>query len=106
MFGGHVRSRLPSSSRLSPGQCEPATFFFLASRDDTMSVLHMFLPACEPARSEALAQLMKTHHIPRHLVKGIARANQSEREAVNSVGASTHRQAAPPQDFQAPPALE
>ncbi|SFQ75248.1 hypothetical protein SAMN05216567_1385 [Variovorax sp. OK605] len=37
-----------------------------------MSSLHMFLPAAEPARSETLARLLKTHHIPRHLVKGIA----------------------------------
>lgn len=31
----------------------------------------MFLPASEPARSEALALLKKTHHLPRHLVRGI-----------------------------------
>jgi len=38
-----------------------------------MSSLQKLLPACEPARSEALALLAKAHHIPRHLVKGIAR---------------------------------
>ena len=31
----------------------------------------MFLPASEPARSEALALLQKTHRVPRHLVRGI-----------------------------------
>jgi len=31
----------------------------------------MFLPASEPARSEALALLQKTHRLPRHLVRGI-----------------------------------
>jgi len=45
-----------------------------------MSVLHMFLPVCEPARSEALAQLRKTHHLPRHLVKGIAIRHREEAE--------------------------
>ncbi|MDR6522049.1 hypothetical protein J2789_004739 [Variovorax paradoxus] len=45
-----------------------------------MSVLHMFLPVCEPARSEALAQLRKTHHLPRHLVKGIAIRHHPETE--------------------------
>ena len=38
-----------------------------------MSSLQKLLPACEPARSEALALLAKAHHLPRHLVKGIAR---------------------------------
>lgn len=38
-----------------------------------MSALHMFLPVCEPARSEALALFIKTHHVPRHLVRGISR---------------------------------
>jgi hypothetical protein len=38
-----------------------------------MSSLQKLLPACEPARSEALALLAKAHRIPRHLVKGIAR---------------------------------
>ncbi|VTU33970.1 hypothetical protein [Variovorax sp. RA8] len=37
-----------------------------------MSSLQKLLPACEPARSEALALLAKAHHLPRHLVKGIA----------------------------------
>lgn len=46
-----------------------------------MSALHMFLPVSEPARSETLAQLLKTHHIPRHLVRGIALRKQAEREA-------------------------
>ncbi|PIF73683.1 hypothetical protein CLU95_0781 [Variovorax sp. 54] len=38
-----------------------------------MSALHMFLPVSEPARSEALALFIKTHHVPRHLVRGISR---------------------------------
>ena len=38
-----------------------------------MSSLQKLLPACEPARSEALALLAKTHHVSRHLVKGIAK---------------------------------
>jgi hypothetical protein len=38
-----------------------------------MSSLQKLLPACEPARSEALALLAKAHHLPRHLVKGIAK---------------------------------
>jgi hypothetical protein len=46
-----------------------------------MSALHMFLPASEPARSEALAQLLKTHHLPRHLVRGTAPRKQAEFDA-------------------------
>jgi hypothetical protein len=42
-----------------------------------MSTLQKLLPACEPARSEALALLAKAHHIPRHLVKGIAKRGLS-----------------------------
>jgi hypothetical protein len=38
-----------------------------------MSSLQKVLPACEPARSEALALLAKTHHLSRHLVKAIAK---------------------------------
>ncbi|BEP54142.1 hypothetical protein GmRootV118_13860 [Variovorax sp. V118] len=38
-----------------------------------MSALHMFLPVSEPARSEALALFIKTHHVPRHLVRGTSR---------------------------------
>lgn len=38
-----------------------------------MSSLQKVLPACEPARSEALALLAKVHHVPRHLVKAIAK---------------------------------
>jgi hypothetical protein len=41
-----------------------------------MSPLQMFLPASEPARSEALAALQKSHHLPRHLVRGIARSGK------------------------------
>lgn len=44
-----------------------------------MSSLQKILPASEPARSQALAQLKKTHHIPRHLVKGIAQADLGKR---------------------------
>ena len=42
----------------------------------------MFLPASEPARSEALALLQKTHHIPRHLVRGIVRGAAGKRAAI------------------------
>jgi hypothetical protein len=50
-----------------------------------MSSLHMFLPASEPARSEALAQLQKTHHLPRHLVRGVARGGLGKRATVVSI---------------------
>jgi hypothetical protein len=40
-----------------------------------MSPLQMFLPASEPARSEALAELLRSRHLPRHLVRGIARGS-------------------------------
>ncbi|WP_395320887.1 hypothetical protein [Variovorax sp. UC74_104] len=72
-----------------------------------MSVLHMFLPVCEPARSEALAQLRKTHHLPRHLVKGIAIRHHAESEPVAGSDApdaqQTQQQAqTPPPQAQAP----
>ncbi|MGK6305898.1 hypothetical protein [Variovorax sp. DT-64] len=51
-----------------------------------MSSLQKLLPACEPARSEALALLAKAHHLPRHLVKGIAR------RGLAAVGAPQHPQ--------------
>ncbi|HEY2257868.1 MAG TPA: hypothetical protein VGI11_19700 [Variovorax sp.] len=44
-----------------------------------MSPLQMFLPASEPARSEALAALQRSHHLPRHLVRGIARGAGAKR---------------------------
>lgn len=69
-----------------------------------MSALHMFLPASEPARSEALAQLLKTHHVPRHLVKGIALKNRGEHGPAVSVGAAQGHQQAPAQELQIPTA--
>ncbi|RST46645.1 hypothetical protein EJI00_20740 [Variovorax sp. DXTD-1] len=51
-----------------------------------MSVLQMFLPVSEPARSEALEQLRRTHHLPRHLVRGIRRRTQGEPGPVSFVG--------------------
>ncbi|VTU40219.1 hypothetical protein H4CHR_05013 [Variovorax sp. PBS-H4] len=51
-----------------------------------MSSLQKLLPACEPARSEALALLAKAHHLPRHLVKGIAR------RGLAAVGMPQHQQ--------------
>jgi hypothetical protein len=57
-----------------------------------MSALHMFLPASEPARSEALAQLLKTHHVPRHLVRGTAPKKQAEHDAVLLAGAAQQQQ--------------
>jgi len=50
-----------------------------------MSPLQMFLPASEPARSEALAMLKKTHHLPRHLVRGIARGAGGKRAIAASI---------------------
>ncbi|MDM0012460.1 hypothetical protein QTH87_08445 [Variovorax sp. J22P168] len=44
-----------------------------------MSPLQMFLPASEPARSEALAHFLKTHQLPRHLVRGLARGGIGKR---------------------------
>lgn len=38
-----------------------------------MSPLQMFLPAAEPARSEALEMLRRTGRPPRHIVHAIAR---------------------------------
>ncbi|TWD91306.1 hypothetical protein FB547_101991 [Variovorax beijingensis] len=43
-----------------------------------MSVLQMFLPASEPARSEALELIRRTHHLPRHLVRGTGRRGLGE----------------------------
>ena len=69
-----------------------------------MSSLQKLLPACEPARSEALALLAKAHHLPRHLVKGIAR------RGLAAVGVPQHQQqqqqqepAQGPQSPEAPP---
>jgi hypothetical protein len=59
-----------------------------------MSSLQKLLPACEPARSEALALLAKAHHLPRHLVKGIAR------RGLAAVGVPQHPQ--PQQQQQGP----
>ncbi|HEX7866514.1 MAG TPA: hypothetical protein VF555_16275 [Variovorax sp.] len=75
-----------------------------------MSVLHMFLPVCEPARSEALAQLRRTHHLPRHLVKGIALKHHSESEPAATADASQAQQQAQAlpqqQESQAPASPE
>jgi hypothetical protein len=51
-----------------------------------MSSLHMFLPASEPARSEALALLQKTHRLPRHLVRGIVPGAFGKRAAALPTG--------------------
>ncbi|MGJ7503239.1 hypothetical protein ACSFBF_22985 [Variovorax sp. ZT5P49] len=71
-----------------------------------MSSLHMFLPVCEPARSEALAQLIRTHHVPRHLVKGIAIRNRSACGPAAPVDAPQQQsqQQAPVQESQVPAA--
>ncbi|HET7834453.1 MAG TPA: hypothetical protein VFL43_01490 [Variovorax sp.] len=47
-----------------------------------MSSLQMFLPASEPARSEALALLQKSHRLPRHLVRGIVPGGSGKRAAL------------------------
>lgn len=67
-----------------------------------MSALHMFLPVSEPARSEALAQLIKTHHVPRHLVRGIARRHGNECGPPAPVRVSQGLQQALPEEPQAP----
>jgi hypothetical protein len=59
-----------------------------------MSSLQKVLPACEPARSEALALLAKTHHVSRHLVKGIAKRGLS-------VGGAVQHQQQEPQEAPA-----
>ncbi|WP_431273912.1 hypothetical protein ACQ858_17590 [Variovorax ureilyticus] len=66
-----------------------------------MSSLEKFLPASEPARSEALAKLQRTHHLPRHLVKGVARGEQGRRATV-AAGASQSQQSIPDPDLTAP----
>jgi hypothetical protein len=75
-----------------------------------MSALHMFLPASEPARSEALAQLKKTHHVPRHLVRGIARNESSGKRglAVSQESPQSQQEAAleVPQALEPPPPLQ
>jgi hypothetical protein len=60
-----------------------------------MSSLQMFLPATEPARSEALAQLKRTHHVPRHLVKGVARGEAGRRGLAESAGMPQSQQQMP-----------
>lgn len=67
-----------------------------------MSSLQMFLPVSEPARSEALSRLQRTHHLPRHLVKGIARGEQDRRGLAVSAGAPQSQQAVPDQEPSVP----
>lgn len=57
----------------------------------------MFLPASEPARSEALALLQKTHRVPRHLVRAIAPGGLGKRASVIAGPAQVEQQ-----DFDAP----
>ncbi len=57
-----------------------------------MSPLQMFLPACEPARSEALAMLRKTGRPPRHLVHGIARGGIGRRGMIETVQSQQEQQ--------------
>ena len=59
----------------------------------------MFLPASEPARSEALALLQKTHHLPRHLVRGIVPGGFGKRAAALATGPVQVQQ----QSFDTPP---
>lgn len=65
-----------------------------------MSSLQKLLPACEPARSEALALLAKAHHLPRHLVKGIAR------RGLAAVGVPQHQQQQQQEPAQGPQSPE
>jgi hypothetical protein len=71
-----------------------------------MSALHMFLPASEPARSEALALFVKTHHLPRHLVRGILPRNRSEPGPAIATGALQVQQQVLSQELQTPAAPE
>ena len=71
-------------------------------RDDTMSVMHMFLPASEPARSEALAQFLRTHHIPRRLVRGLGRKDLGEQTGPAALVGPPQRQQQTSQDVQTP----
>jgi hypothetical protein len=59
----------------------------------------MFLPASEPARSEALALLQKTHRLPRHLVRGIVPGAFGKRAAALATGPDQVQQ----QSFDTPP---
>lgn len=68
-----------------------------------MSVLQMFLPASEPARSEALEYIRRTHHLPRHLVRGIGRRGLGESGPGPLVGPvqRQQQQASPPPELHA-----
>lgn len=67
-----------------------------------MSVLQMFLPASEPARSEALEYIRRTHHLPRHLVRGTGRRGLGESGPGPLVGpVQSQQQASSPPDLQA-----
>ncbi|MBO9513902.1 MAG: hypothetical protein J7549_07255 [Variovorax sp.] len=57
----------------------------------------MFLPAAEPARSEALARLQRTHHVPRHLVRAIVRGELG-RHAAAPAGTAQSQQSIPDRD--------
>ncbi|MDQ0589224.1 hypothetical protein [Variovorax paradoxus] len=66
-----------------------------------MSVLQMFLPASEPARSEALELIRRTHHLPRHLVRGTGRRGLGESGPGLLVGpVQSQQQASSPQEMQ------
>jgi hypothetical protein len=71
-----------------------------------MSVLQMFLPASEPARSEALEQFRRTHHLPRHLVRGIGRRALGEPGPVALIGPLQNQQQASSPVLQTPAAPE
>jgi hypothetical protein len=71
-----------------------------------MSVLQMFLPVSEPARSEALEQLRRTHHLPRHLVRGIGRRTQGEPGPIPFVGPMQSQQQAASPALRTPTAPE
>jgi hypothetical protein len=71
-----------------------------------MSALQMFLPASEPARSEALEQLRRTHHIPRHLVRGIGRKTHGEPAPIAFIGPMQSQQQASSPALRTPAAPE
>ena len=63
-----------------------------------MSTLQKLLPACEPARSEALAQFLKTHHIPRRLVRGLGHRDLGEQTGPAALVGPPQRQMQASQD--------
>jgi len=99
-------ARAASSPRLRVDRSGPAILHFWLLRDDIMSVMQMFLPASEPARSEALAQFLKTHHIPRRLVRGLGHKDLGEQTGPAALVGPMQRQQQASQDAKTQAAPE